>query len=303
MIRPVDLIPLAAALLAAPPVLAQRDSGMFNVRDFRFTSGETLPEVRLFYRTLGRPQRDAAGVVRNAVLILHGTGGTGAQFFSPLFTPLYRAGGPLDTSRTFVILPDDVGHGRSSKPSDGLRARFPHYGYQDMVALEYRLVTEGLHVDHLRIVMGTSMGGMHTWLWGVKYPQAMDALVPMASQPTEMGSRNWMLRRIMLDTIRNDPDYNGGNYTSQPRMMKYAITAYGIASAGGTLALAALLTAFYTMRQITLTFLGEPRTKAAEHARETPWTMTLPLVVLAIFAIGASVSQLCREGTPVTRAR
>ncbi|MGE5743020.1 MAG: alpha/beta fold hydrolase, partial [Gemmatimonadota bacterium] len=202
MIRSAGLIPLAAALLAAPPVLAQRDSGTFIVRDFRFTSGETLPEVRLFYRTLGRPQRDAAGVVRNAVLILHGTGGSGAQFFSPLFTPLYRAGGPLDTGRTYVILPDDVGHGRSSKPSDGLRARFPHYGYQDMVTLEYRLVTEGLHLDHLRIVMGTSMGCMHSWIWAERYPAFMDGVVPLACIPTQIAGRNRMMRKMILEDIR-----------------------------------------------------------------------------------------------------
>jgi homoserine O-acetyltransferase len=210
---------LAAALLAAPtpaPALAQRDSGTFIVRDFRFTSGETLPEVRLHYRTLGRPQRDAAGTVRNAVLILHGTGGTGAQFFSPLFVPLYRAGGPLDTSRTFIILPDDVGHGRSSKPSDGLRARFPHYGYQDMVTLEYRLVTEGLHVDHLRIVMGTSMGCMHSWIWAERYPGFMDGVVPLACIPTQIAGRNRMMRKMILEDIKSDPAWRGGDYTEQP---------------------------------------------------------------------------------------
>ena len=132
--------------------------------------------------------------------------------------------------------PTTIGHGKSSKPSDGMKTSFPKYNYDDMVEAQYRLVTEGLGVKHLRLVIGNSMGGMHTWLWGEKYPKEMDALVPMASQPTEMASRNWMMRRIMLDTIRNDPDYNGGNYTSQPRMMKYAITAYGIASIGGTLA-------------------------------------------------------------------
>jgi homoserine O-acetyltransferase len=149
---------------------------------------------------------------------------------------LFGAGQPLDASRYYIIIPDGIGHGKSSKPSDGMKTAFPKYDYDDMVAAQYRLVTEGLGVKHLRLVIGNSMGGMHTWLWGEKYPKAMDALIPMASQPTEMASRNWMLRRIMLDTIRSDPDYNGGNYTSQPRMMKYAITAYGIASIGGTLA-------------------------------------------------------------------
>src|SRR5258708_1266700 len=143
---------------------------------------------------------------------------------------------PLDASKYYIIIPDSIGHGKSSKPSDGMKTSFPKYDYDGMVEAQYRLVTEGLGVKHLRLVIGNSMGGMHTWLWGEKYSKAMDALIPMASQPTEMASRNWMLRRIMLDTIRNDPDYNGGNYANQPRMMKYAITAYGIASIGGTLA-------------------------------------------------------------------
>lgn len=224
MTRSAGLIPLAATLLAAPvPAPAQRDSGAFLVRDFRFTSGEILPEVRLFYRTLGRPQHDAAGAVRNAVLILHGTGGTGAQFFSPLFTPLYRTGGPLDTGSTFVILPDDVGHGRSSKPSDGLRARFPHYGYQDMVTLEYRLVTEGLHIDHLRVVMGTSMGCMHSWIWAERYPGFMDGVVPLACIPTQIAGRNRMMRKMILQDITTDPAWHGGDYTDQPPGLSAAL--------------------------------------------------------------------------------
>jgi homoserine O-acetyltransferase len=149
---------------------------------------------------------------------------------------LFGAGQPLDASKYYIIIPDALGHGKSSKPSDGMKTAFPRYNYDDMVAAQYRLVTEGLGVKHLRLVTGNSMGGMQTWLWGGKYPQFMDALVPMASQPSEMAARNWMLRRMMIETIRNDPDYNGGNYTSQPRMMKYAINAYGIATSGGTLA-------------------------------------------------------------------
>lgn len=209
------VLALGSALLAAP-VAAQRDSGTLVLRDVRFASGDSLPELRLFYRTLGRPRRDAAGTVRNAVLILHGTGGTGAQFFSPSFTPLYRPGGPLDTTRTFVILPDDLGHGRSSKPSDGLRARFPHYGYEDMVAAEYRLVTEGLHVDHLRLVMGTSMGCMHSWMWAERYPAFMDGVVPLACLPTQIAGRNRMMRKMILEDIRADPAWRGGDYTDQP---------------------------------------------------------------------------------------
>ena len=149
---------------------------------------------------------------------------------------LFGAGQPLDATKYYIIIPDSIGHGKSSKPSDGMKTAFPKYNYEDMVDAQYRLVNEGLGVKHLRLVIGNSMGGMHAWIWGVKYPQAMDVVVPMASQPTEMAARNWMLRRMMLETIRNDPDYNGGNYTAQPRMMKYAIHAYGIATAGGTLA-------------------------------------------------------------------
>jgi homoserine O-acetyltransferase len=148
---------------------------------------------------------------------------------------LFGAGQPLDASKYYIILPDSIGHGKSSKPSDGMKTAFPKYNYQDMVDAQYRLVKEGLGINHLRLVIGNSMGGMHAWLWGVRYPEMMDALVPMASQPTAMAARNWMLRRTMIETIRNDPDYNGGNYTSQPRMMKYAIAAYRFASAGGTL--------------------------------------------------------------------
>jgi homoserine O-acetyltransferase len=195
---------------------AQRDSGTFVIHGFRFATGESLPELKLYYRTLGRPRRDAAGRVHNAVLILHGTGGTGAQFFSPLFVELYAPGAPLDTSATYVILPDDLGHGHSSKPSDGLRGQFPHYAYQDMVTAEYRLVTEGLHVDHLRLLMGTSMGCMHSWLWAERYPAFMDGVVPLACAPTQIAGRNRMLRKMILDDIRTDPVWRGGDYAAQP---------------------------------------------------------------------------------------
>jgi len=205
-----------AALALPPSVAAQRDSGTFVVRGFRFASGDSLAELRLYYRTLGRPHRDAGGTVLNAVLILHGTGGTGAQFFSPSFVELYAAGAPLDTSTHYVILPDDIGHGRSSKPSDGLRGRFPHYAYADMVTAEYRLVTEGLHVDHLRLVMGTSMGCMHSWLWAERYAAFMDGVVPLACAPTQIAGRNRMLRKMILDDIREDPAWRGGDYVEQP---------------------------------------------------------------------------------------
>ena len=204
--------------------------GDWIAKDFKFHTGETMPELRLHYTTVGEP-------TGQPVLVLHGSGGSAASMLTPAFAgELFGPGQPLDASKYYIVIPDGIGHGKSSKPSDGMKTTFPKYDYEDMVDAQYRLIKEGLGIKHLRLVIGNSMGGMHTWIWGVKYPQAMDALVPMASQPTEMAARNWMLRRIMLETIRNDPDYNGGNYTAQPRMMKYAIAAYGIASAGGTLA-------------------------------------------------------------------
>ena len=203
--------------------------GDFIAKDFKFHTGEVMPELKLHYTTVGEP-------TGAPVLVLHGSGGSAATMLTPAFAgELFGAGQPLDASKYYIIIPDSIGHGKSSKPSDGMKTAFPKYDYQDMVDAQYRLVTEGLGVKHLRLVIGNSMGGMHAWLWGVRYPQMMDALVPMASQPTEMAARNWMLRRVMLETIRNDPDYNGGNYTAQPRMMKYAIAAYRFASAGGTL--------------------------------------------------------------------
>src|SRR5881397_3206628 len=174
--------------------------GDFTIRDFRFESGEVLPELKLHYRTLGKPSRDGSGVARNAVLILHGTGGTGRQFLSSQFGGvLFGSGQLLDAAKYFIILPDGIGHGQSSKPSDGLRARFPHYNYNDMVTAHYRLLTEGLGVNHLRLVMGTSMGGMHTWVWGEKYAGFMDGLVPLASAPTQIAGRNRVLRQMVID--------------------------------------------------------------------------------------------------------
>ncbi|MCB9149257.1 MAG: alpha/beta fold hydrolase [Caldilineaceae bacterium] len=183
----------------------------------RFNSGETLGNVRLHYRSLGQPQRDAHGVVRNAVLILHGTGGSGESFLRPQFADvLFGPDQLLDAEHHYIILPDNIGHGQSSKPSDGLRARFPHYGYEDMVALQHRLLTEHLGVNHLRLVMGTSMGGMHTWLWGIHHPHFMEALLPLASLPVQIGGRNRMIRRMILDAIRNDPAWQDGEYAAQP---------------------------------------------------------------------------------------
>ncbi len=216
-----------AALAADYPAPKQGD---WIAKDFKFHTGETMPELRLHYTTVGEP----AG---QPVLVLHGSGGSAASMLTPAFAgELFGPGQPLDASKYYIIIPDGIGHGKSSKPSDGMKTAFPKYNYEDMVDAHFRLLKDGLGIKHLRLVIGNSMGGMHTWIWGGKYPAYMDALVPMASQPTEMAARNWMLRRMMLETIRNDPDYNGGNYTAQPRMMKYAIHAYGIATGGGTLA-------------------------------------------------------------------
>ncbi len=195
--------------------------GDFVIKDFAFRSGETLPELRIHYRTIGTPRRDAAGRVTNAVLITHGTTGSGAQFLSPNFAPeLFGAGQPLDAAQYFIVLPDGIGHGKSSKPSDGLRAKFPRYGYRDMVEAQYRLLTEGLGVNHARLVMGTSMGGMHTWLWGQTYPDFMDALMPLASLPTQIAGRNRAWRRLAIDAIRQDPEWQGGDYTRQPQSLR-----------------------------------------------------------------------------------
>jgi homoserine O-acetyltransferase len=203
--------------------------GDWIARDFKFHSGETMPELRLHYTTIGEPSGQP-------VLVLHGSGGDATRMLTAEFAgQLFGAGQPLDASKYYIIIPDSLGHGKSSKPSDGMKTAFPKYDYQDMVDAQYRLVKEGLGIKHLRLVIGNSMGGMHTWVWAVRYPDFMDVAVPMASQPTAMAARNWMLRRTMLETLRNDPDYKGGNYTAQPRMMKYAIATYGIASAGGTL--------------------------------------------------------------------
>jgi homoserine O-acetyltransferase/O-succinyltransferase len=219
------------ALAADYPTPKQGD---WTAKDFKFHTGETMPELRLHYTTVGEPSGQP-------VLVLHGSGGSAASMLTPTFAgELFGPGQPLDASKYFIIIPDSIGHGKSSKPSDGLKTAFPRYDYEDMVEAQYRLVKEGLGIKHLRLVLGNSMGGMHTWLWATKYPDAMDALVPMAAQPTEMAARNWMLRRMMIETIRNDPDYASGNYTAQPRMMKYAVAAYGIATGGGTLGYQAL---------------------------------------------------------------
>ena len=213
---------LAASFASAADYPAPTE-GDFTIRDFKFASGETLPELRIHYRTLGKPEKDAQGKTTNAVLIMHGTTGSGAQFIRPEFAgELFGKDQPLDATKFFIVLPDGIGHGKSSKPSDGLHAKFPHYGYIDMVEAQYRLLTEGLGVNHARLVMGTSMGGMHTWLWGELHPDFMDALMPLASLPTQISGRNRAWRRIIIDAIRNDPAWNGGEYTTQPPSLRTA---------------------------------------------------------------------------------
>ena len=216
-----------AAAAADYPAPKQGD---WVAHNFKFRTGEVMPDVRLHYTTVGEPNG-------TPVVVLHGSGGSAAAMLSPAFAgALFAAGQPLDASKYYIIIPDSIGHGKSTKPSDGLKAKFPQYDYADMVEAQYRLLSEGLGIKHVRLIIGNSMGGMHAWLWGEMHPDYMDALVPMASQPTAMSSRNWMLRRMMIETIRNDPAYNNGNYTAQPQMMKIASTFYGIATAGGTLA-------------------------------------------------------------------
>ncbi|MGC2300832.1 MAG: alpha/beta fold hydrolase [Acidobacteriaceae bacterium] len=200
------------------------EQGDYVAHDFHFRSGESLAEMKLHYRTLGAPHRDARGHVDNAVLILHGTGGTGAQFLAPYFAGvLFGPGQLLDATKYFIVLPDDIGHGGSSKPSDGMHAHFPKYDYDDMVAGEHLLLTGGLHVDHLRLTMGTSMGCMHSWVWGETYPEFSDALMPLACMPVQLAGRNRMMRKMAMDGITDDPAWKGGDYTTQPPGLRTAL--------------------------------------------------------------------------------
>jgi homoserine O-acetyltransferase/O-succinyltransferase len=227
----VSLIVATLAIFSA--ALAQNQSpaqwpapreGDFTLHNFRFDDGESLPELRMHYRTLGQPRRNAAGQVENAVLILHGTTGSGAGFLVDHFAGvLFVPGGLLDAARYYLILPDDIGHGGSSKPSNGLRMHFPHYDYHDMVRAEYDLVTQGLGVNHLRLVMGTSMGAMHTWMWGEMYPDFVQALMPLACLPIQISGRNRMMRDMIRDSIRDDPEWKNGEYTQEPRGLTNAI--------------------------------------------------------------------------------
>lgn len=212
--------------------------GDFTIRDFPFRSGESLPELTLHYRTLGEPRRDDEGVVRNAVLILHGTTGSSKQFLRPEFAEeLYGPGQPLDATKYYLVIPDNIGHGDSTKPSDGLRAKFPQYGYLDMIEAQRRLLVDGLDVHHLRLVMGTSMGGMHTWLWGQLHPEFMDALMPLASLPTQINGRNRAWRRVVIDAIRDSPDYHDGNYEGQPAGLATALQMMYVMSSNPVLRL------------------------------------------------------------------
>jgi homoserine O-acetyltransferase/O-succinyltransferase len=216
-IRLVVLLASSCAGAASAQPASSPVEGDFVVRDFVFATGERLAELKMHYRTLGTLRRDANGRAINAVLILHGTGGTGRQFLSPAFAGgLFGPGQLLDERTHYIILPDNLGHGASTKPSDGLRATFPQYGYTDLVHLQHRLVTEHLKVDRLHLVMGTSMGGMHTWMWGYMYPSLMDGLVPLASVPTQIAGRNRVMRKMISDSIRHDPAWKNGNYTSTP---------------------------------------------------------------------------------------
>jgi len=203
--------------------------GDWIARDFKFHTGEVMAELHLHYVTIGNPSGEP-------VVVLHGTGGSGASMLTPNFAgELFGAGQPFDAAKYYIIVPDGIGAGKSSKPSDGLKAKFPRYNYDDMVDAQYQLLKNGLGIKHVRLIIGNSMGGMHVWTWGERYPNYMDALVPMASQPTAMASRNWMMRRMLIETIKNDPEYNNGNYTAQPRMLKIANVFFGIGTNGGTL--------------------------------------------------------------------
>jgi homoserine O-acetyltransferase len=212
------LLPSVSPSLGQQAPLPATTEGDFVVKNFKFRSGETLPELRLHYTTLGKPRRNADGRVGNAVLILHGTGGSGQQFLQPQFAgELFSPGQLLDVTRYFIVLPDGIGHGKSSKPSDGLHAHFPQYDYDDMVAAHHALLSEGLGVDHLRLILGTSMGCMHSFLWGETYPDFMDALMPLACQPGQIAGRNRIWRKMVMDAIRNDPEWRGGEYAAEPQ--------------------------------------------------------------------------------------
>ncbi len=228
---------LAASVLSAQPrkLLTPKEGDYFS-HEFHFKSGETLPELRMHYATFGSPAHDASGRVTNAVMLLHGTTGSGRQFLVPQFASvLFGPGQLLDVTRYYIILPDNIGHGRSSKPSDGMHAHFPQYGYDDMVTAQHELLEKGLGVNHLRLILGTSMGCMHSWIWGETYPDFADALMPLACQPVQIAGRNRLWRKLVIDGIRNDPDWKNGEYTAQPRMALQAAAEMFYIAAGAPL--------------------------------------------------------------------
>ncbi|CAA2156078.1 Homoserine O-acetyltransferase [Methylobacterium brachiatum] len=228
---------LAGAALSSMALTARAadyptpQEGDATIKDFRFHTGDVLPEMHLHYTTVGDPKGEP-------VVVLHGTTGSAATMLTPSFAgELFGPGQPLDAAKYYIIIPDVLGHGKSSKPSDGLRTKFPRYDYDDMVEAQYRLLKEHLGLNHVRLIIGNSMGGMHAWIWGVKHPAYMDALVPMASQPSEMASRNWMMRRLLVETIRRDPAYADGAYVAQPPSVRVANVFFALGTSGGTLAL------------------------------------------------------------------
>jgi homoserine O-acetyltransferase len=233
-LRASTLVALACAAFASPAMAADYPAakpGEWIARDFKFHTGEVMSEMRVAYRTVGEPTGEP-------VLVLHGTTGSGASMLTGAFAgELFGAGQPLDAKKYFIILPDAVGHGGSAKPSDGLRTKFPRYNYDDMVAAQYRLLTEHLGIRHVRLIIGNSMGGMETWTWGTTYPDYADALVPMAAQPTAMSSRNWILRRLLIETVQRDPDYKDGNYTTPPKSLTVANAFFALATSGGNIAM------------------------------------------------------------------
>ncbi len=288
-----------AALAAGYPAPQQSD---WIAHNFRFHTGEVMPELRLHYTTVGAP-------TGQPVLIIHGTAGSGTGMLSPGFAgELFGPGQPLDARKYFIILPDTLGAGKSSKPSDGLRGKFPHYDYDDMVLAEYRLVTEGLGIHHLRLVLGNSMGGMHTWLWGVTYPGFVDALVPMASQPTAMAARNWMLRKLMIETVRQDPAYDNGNYTQQPQSLRYAAVFYATATNGGTLAYQGLAPTTAKADALVAERLGAPFTADAndwlyqwDASRDYDPSAKLGQITAAVLAINGADDERNPAETGVTQ--
>ncbi len=286
---------VAGAVLSLVPLFAfaadypAPKEGTFVARNFRFHTGEVMAELKLHYTTIGDP----AG---QPVLLLHGTGGSAGNFLNAAFAgELFGAGQPLDAAKYFIIMPDAIGAGKSTKPSDGLRAKFPRYNYDDMVAAQYRLVTEGLGVKHLRLVIGNSMGGMQTWMWGSAYPDFMDALAPMASQPTEMASRNWMMRRLLVESIRSDPDWNNGNYTTQPKAVRLANAMFRVSTSGGTLAYQKLAPTSEKADKLAEEYLHAPFTADAndflyqwDSSRDYNASPGLPKITAALLAINAA---------------